>query len=197
MPNKLKCILLKEDIMNNQALIVIDFTYDFIAHDGKLTCGDEGQRIEKALTELVNQYDIAGQYIVLAVDKHEVGDTYHPENALFPPHNITHSPGRELYGSLALWYQQRTDQQHIYYMDKRRYSAFAGTDLDIRLRERNINHITVCGVCTDICVLHTLVDAYNLGYKLSVPTNAVASFDPKGHAWALTHFSSVLGAKLI
>lgn len=197
MPNKLKRILLKDDVMDKQALIVIDFTYDFIAHEGKLTCGEAGQRIEKSLTELVNQFDLAGHYIVLAVDKHETDDIYHPENALFPPHNITHSPGRELYGRLAQWYQQRTNQSHIYYMDKRRYSAFAGTDLDIRLRERNINHITVCGVCTDICILHTLVDAYNLGYKLSIPTNAVASFDPIGHAWALGHFSSVLGAKLI
>ena len=53
-------------------------------------------------------------------------------------------------------------------MDKRHYSAFSGTDLDIRLRERGITELCLTGVCTDICVLHTAVDAYNLGYQLMI-----------------------------
>ena len=59
-------------------------------------------------------------------------------------------------------------------MDKRHYSAFSGTDLDIRLRERGITELCLTGVCTDICVLHTAVDAYNLGYQLMIPERAVA-----------------------
>ena len=46
-------------------------------------------------------------------------------------------------------------------MDKRHYSAFSGTDLDIRLRERHVDTVILTGVLTDICVLHTAVDAYN------------------------------------
>ena len=46
-------------------------------------------------------------------------------------------------------------------MDKTRYSAFAGTDLEMKLRERGIEEVHLVGVCTDICVLHTAVDAYN------------------------------------
>lgn len=82
-------------------------------------------------------------------------------------------------------------------MDKRHYSAFSGTDLDIRLRERGITELCLTGVCTDICVLHTAVDAYNLGYQLMIPEHAVASFDEQGHEWALRHFKQTLGATIL
>ena len=78
--------------------------------------------------------------------------------------------------------------------DKTRYSAFAGTALDLRLRERRINTVHLVGVCTDICVLHTAVDAYNLNYQIIVHQNAVAALTPAGQTWALDHFAHVLGA---
>uniref|UniRef100_UPI0035A17494 cysteine hydrolase family protein n=1 Tax=Weissella soli TaxID=155866 RepID=UPI0035A17494 len=89
------------------------------------------------------------------------------------------------------------DLANVYWTDKRHYSAFAGTDLDIRLRERGITDLTLIGVDTDICVLHTAVDAYNLGYQITVVSDAVASFNQAGHEWALNHFKTVLGATVI
>ena len=55
----------------------------------------------------------------------------------------------------------------------------------------------ITGVCTDICVLHTAISAYNLGYKGIVNENRVASFNEAGHQWALSHFESALGFKVI
>ena len=52
------------------------------------------------------------------------------------------------------------------------------------------------GVCTDICVLHTAVDAYNKGYRIHVHADAVASFNPEGHTWALQHFTETMGVQL-
>ncbi len=71
-----------------------------------------------------------------------------------------------------------------------------GTPLDSLLRERSINQVEIVGVCTDICVLHTAISAYNLGYKISVPAEGVASFNQKGHEWALAHFKNSLGAEV-
>ncbi|KAI7247096.1 hypothetical protein KC345_g11995, partial [Hortaea werneckii] len=85
----------------------------------------------------------------------------------------------------------------IYWMDKTRYSAFSGTDLALKLRERGITELHLIGVCTDICVLHTAVDAYNNGFDITVHEDAVASFNPDGHTWALGHFRGSLGAKVI
>ncbi|WP_037586916.1 cysteine hydrolase family protein [Stenoxybacter acetivorans] len=179
-----------------QAIIVIDYSYDFVATDGALTTGVAGQRIEKSLVEEVKKFHDQGDFVVFAMDLHEKKDKYHPEIKLFPHHNLKDSQGRQLFGSLKILYDEIKGNDNVYFMDKRRYSAFSGTDLDIRLRERGITEITLVGVCTDICVLHTAVDAYNLGYKINIPQEAVASFDPKGHQFALNHFSNTLGANV-
>lgn len=183
--------------MAKKALLNVDYTNDFVAEDGKLTCGRPGQDIEKAIVDLTKQFLENGDFVVFAVDKHEEGDDLHPETALFPPHNIAGTSGREFYGGLKDLYEQEKNNPNAYYMDKTRYSAFAGTDLEIKLRERAIEEVHICGVCTDICVLHTAVDAFNKGFQMVIHKNAVASFNETGHNWALTHFTNTLGARVV
>lgn len=180
-----------------KALISIDYTNDFVATDGKLTTGAAGQAIEQKLVEFTKDFIEAGNYTVFTIDAHDPNDAYHPENKLFLPHNVIGTTGRNLYGSLNSLYEKNKDAATVYWIDKRHYSAFSGTDLDIRLREREITDLYLTGVCTDICVLHTAVDAYNLGYQLHIVKDAVASFDEVGHNWALTHFQNTLGAELL
>lgn len=181
--------------MSKKALIVIDYTYDFVATDGKLTCGTIGQAIEQTITNLIEQFVNQQEVVVFANDLHFNEDPFHPETKLFPPHNISGTPGRALYGTVKNVYEQYKEK--VISFDKTRYSAFAGTNLDILLRERKISEVVLVGVCTDICVLHTAVDAYNLGYAISVPKDGVASFNVAGHEWALQHFQTTLGATLI
>ncbi|MCA0985314.1 cysteine hydrolase [Halobacillus yeomjeoni] len=179
-----------------RALITIDYTNDFVAEDGALTCGEPAQNLDKKITELNQAFLDSGDFVVLAVDVHDEGDPFHPETKLFPPHNIRNTEGRNLYGSLQPWFEKNQRHENLHYMDKTRYSAFAGTDLDVKLRERGIHEVHLTGVCTDICVLHTAVDAYNLGYRIVIHKDAVASFNHPGHEWALGHFESVLGADI-
>ncbi|MCI1904327.1 isochorismatase family cysteine hydrolase [Enterococcus hirae] len=179
-----------------KALISIDYTNDFVAPDGALTTGKAGQAIDDRLAEVTQAFIDTGEFVVFAIDRHDPQDFYHPENRLFPPHNIKGTWGRELYGKLGEVYQKNQNAANVYWLDKRHYSAFCGTDLDLRLRERDIKEIHLTGVCTDICVLHTAVDAYNLGYRIVIHRHGVASFDPVGHDWALNHFEKVLGATI-
>ncbi|MGM0219966.1 cysteine hydrolase family protein [Enterococcus sp. AZ126] len=180
-----------------RALISIDYTNDFVETKAALTTGSAGQAIEEALVEVTKTFTENKDFVVYAIDSHDTNDPYHPENDLFPPHNIVGTTGRNLYGKLADVYEETRKQATVYWIDKRHYSAFSGTDLDIRLRERGITEVHLVGVCTDICVLHTAVDAYNLGYKIIIYKQAVASFDPIGHEWALNHFKQSLGAEII
>ncbi|WP_202080555.1 cysteine hydrolase family protein [Caldalkalibacillus salinus] len=177
-----------------KALINIDYTYDFVAEDGRLTCGEPGQAIEEKICELTQAFIDEGAFVAFAIDLHHEDDRYHPETALFPPHNVAGTKGRQLYGRLEDVYLTHQAKPNVYYTDKTRYSAFAGTDLDLQLRARGIQELHLVGVCTDICVLHTAVDAYNLGYKLVIHQQAVASFNTQGHEWALGHFKNCLGA---
>jgi nicotinamidase-related amidase len=180
-----------------KALIVIDYTNDFVAEDGALTCGAPGQALETYIANLTTDFIAQSEYVVFACDLHEQEDPYHPETKLFPPHNIRDTAGRALYGSLQHIYDAKKHLPTVKWMDKTRYSSFAGTDLALRLRERGIQDVHLVGVCTDICVLHTAVDAYNLGFNIFVHARGVASFNEAGHTWALTHFTNSLGATVI
>ncbi|AMB99677.1 isochorismatase [Aerococcus urinaehominis] len=180
-----------------RALLVVDYTNDFVADQGSLTAGAPAQALEDTIYDLIADFHSNGDFVVYPTDLHSADDHYHPENKLFPPHNYADTWGRELYGKLADQYQDIASDDNVYFYDKRRYSAFAGTDLDIRLRERGIKELYIVGVCTDICVLHTAVDAYNLAYDIVIPAQAVASFNQAGHEWALDHFKSCLAAKVI
>ena len=56
------------------------------------------------------------------------------------------------------------------------------------------------GVCTDICVLHTVYDLRVRGYAVVVPQDVVETYDAPGHEadeinrFALAHIRDVLGA---
>ena len=80
---------------------------------------------------------------------------------------------------------------------KRRYSAFYDTVLEGRLSELAPGKVIICGVCTDICVMHTAADARNRDYTVEVPVECVATFDPEAHAAALKHMDKILGARLV
>ena len=180
-----------------RALINIDYTIDFVADEGALTCGKPGQDIEHNLVTLTKKFHEKGDLVVFAIDMHDKEDAHHPETKLFPPHNIRGTEGRKLYGSLQPLYDMIQDDENVIYIDKMRYSAFTGTNLEQKLRERAIGEVHLVGVCSDICVLHTAVDAYNKGFKIVVYKDAVASFNSAGHDWALQHFTSTLGATVI
>lgn len=178
-----------------KALLVIDYTEDFVAEDGALTCGPPGIALEGYILKLTKEFMSQGDSVLFAVDVHDENDPYHPESRLFPPHNLRNTPGREPFGKLRELYE--TNKDSIHWMDKIRYSAFAGTELDIWLRARGIQELHLVGVCTDICILHTAVDAYNKEYSLVIHEQGVASFDEAGHTFALRHFENTLGSTII
>jgi ureidoacrylate peracid hydrolase len=62
---------------------------------------------------------------------------------------------------------------------KRWYDAFAGTELDGALRARGVTSLVVTGTMTDICVLSTVVGAFNHEYRISVVADGVATLWPE------------------
>lgn len=178
-----------------KALLVIDYTNDFVADNGALTAGKPAQEIEDSIVEKMALYRDNGYKIFVINDVHYLDDGFHPENLLFPKHNIYETKGRRLYGRVGTF--ELGKSKYIKFIDKTRYSAFAGTNLDILLRQEQVTEIELCGVCTDICILHTAIDAYNLGYKVTIDGACVASFNYDSHRWALSHFENVLGFRVI
>ena len=50
--------------------------------------------------------------------------------------------------------------------DKTRYSAFAGGGLFPHLHQREVGTLIVSGSETDVCVLATVLDAVDIGYRV-------------------------------
>ena len=180
-----------------KALLIIDYTNDFVADDGALTVGKPAQQLDSYLTELAEHFYNNGDYIIFPTDAHHLHDPFHPESKLFPPHNIIGTPGRTLYGKVGEWFQDHQDSERVYQFAKNRYSSFQNTNLDNYLCERHITNLWISGVCTDICVLHTAIGAYNLDYQLTIPKRGVATFTPHGDEWAFDHFKNSLGATIV
>jgi len=68
---------------------------------------------------------------------------------------------------------------------KRWYDAFAGTPLDGALRARGVDTLVITGTMTDICVLATVVGAFNREYRITVVEDAVATLWPEIHSVTL------------
>ena len=62
---------------------------------------------------------------------------------------------------------------------KRWYDGFAGTELDGTLRARGVTSVVITGTMTDICVLSTVVGAFNREYRITVLEDGVATLWPE------------------
>lgn len=60
-------------------------------------------------------------------------------------------------------------------------SGFADTDLHAQLQERRITHLVIIGMITNSCIEATARSAVDLGYHVTLVTDAVAAFSPVEH----------------
>jgi ureidoacrylate peracid hydrolase len=68
---------------------------------------------------------------------------------------------------------------HELVIRKRWYDGFAGTELDGALRAQGITSLVIAGTMTDICVLSTVVGAFNHEYRITVVEDGVATLWPE------------------
>jgi nicotinamidase-related amidase len=66
-------------------------------------------------------------------------------------------------------------------INKKRVSAFTGSDLEVLLRSNGIQQIVLCGVATSGVVLSTLREAADKDYKITVLTDCCMDADEEVH----------------
>jgi nicotinamidase/pyrazinamidase len=170
-------------------VIVIDMLVGFCEH-GNLYSPRYAPLIPR-LRAFLAQAEERGAHVVFLADSHTPDD---PEFRMFPPHCVTGSGEEEVVAELAEFVRRGT------LVRKHSYSGFRGTDLEEVLERLAPRRVVVAGVCTDICVLHTVYDLGVRGYDVVVRKDLVETYDAPGHdaeqinRFALSHIKDVLGA---
>ncbi|HSV75386.1 MAG TPA: isochorismatase family cysteine hydrolase [Chthonomonadales bacterium] len=72
---------------------------------------------------------------------------------------------------------------------KRRYSAFANTDLETVLRGLGVEDLVVCGVMTNMCCETTARDAYQRDHRVFFPADANGSVNEEMHLASLLNLA--------
>jgi nicotinamidase-related amidase len=83
---------------------------------------------------------------------------------------------------LASWLEPRPEE---FVVQKRRYSAFFGTELEIVLKAYKAETLMLVGGLTDVCIHYTAADAHQHDYVVRVLTDCVAGSSERAHDAAL------------
>jgi nicotinamidase-related amidase len=156
---------------------------DFIEASGALYCGDESRRIIPFVKEKIEEFHRSGDLVIFIKDSHLEDDL---EFKMFPRHCVKGTKGAEIIGELPV-------EPGDIIVEKTRYSAFYGTNLDKILKDRAVTEAHVVGVCTSICVMDTVGDLRDRDYPVVVYKEGVADFDSEAHRFSLRRMEKTYG----
>jgi nicotinamidase-related amidase len=144
------------------ALIVDDILQDFVY--GKLK-SEKARAIIPNTKLLITTARRAKVPVIYVCDAHLSSD---PEIKLWGPHAMKGTAGARVVHELK-------PTASDYVLEKRVYSSFHDTGLDLLLRDLKVDNVVIVGLYTDICVRHSAADAFYRGYKITIPKDCVES----------------------
>ncbi len=170
-----------------EALLIIDMLNDFVQPGAPLEV-PETRSIIQAIQDRVAAARTAQQPVIYICDAHKPDD---PEFSRmgWPPHAVRGTAGAQVINELAPGEMDPV-------IEKTSYSGFHQTGLEGVLQSLKIDHLTLTGCVTNICILYTAYDAVVRGYDVTVPRNCVADLAADDGAFALKQMSEVLGVKV-
>jgi nicotinamidase-related amidase len=169
--------------LNKPAILVVDMLNDFVY--GALTC-ERGKAIVPATAQLLDAARKAGVPVIFCNDAHRKG--IDRELQIWGDHAIAGTEGAQVIPELNL-------SKGDYVVPKRRYSGFFQTDLDILLKELDVQTVVMTGLHAHMCVRHTSADAYCLGYDVVVAKEATDSFTEEDYISGLAYLKTCYGAE--
>jgi nicotinamidase-related amidase len=170
---------------NRTALIIIDMQNDFVLPEAKLSTPRAIDLIPR-IAGFARACRQRGFPIVYTREMHRAGlEDFGIEGCFEPPHCLEGTAGPDIVAGLE------PHEQDFVVSAKRRYDAFLGTELDLLLRGLRVQNLIFAGVCTDICVLSSVMTARNLDYRCYVLRDAVDATSPERQEAALLCMSHV------
>ena len=74
-------------------------------------------------------------------------------------------------------------------LDKSQYDAFLKTDLEVRLKERGVTQVVICGVMTHLCCETTARSAFMRGFEVFFAVDGTATYNEAFHKATLLNLS--------
>lgn len=171
--------------MSQSALIVVDMVFDFTDENG-LVYYPQNKQILPNIKKVIESCRENGALIIFMQHRYRKDK---PDKNLvnMRPNCIEGTGGEDIDKSLDV-------RNEDYVIQKRRYSAFIGTDLDLVLREHDIKNVIVVGTKTNCCIRATVSDAYHLDYNVYVVRECVATNDETVNNVHLTDIDKYFGS---
>lgn len=170
--------------MPRHGIVVIDMLNDFIGESAPLRCPG-GEEIVPNLQKLfawVRERNAKGLDDIQLIHIQEAHRKNDADFRVRPVHAVKGTWGSDFIKELY-------PQGEEYTIPKRRHSAFAHTDLDLYLREENLDTVVVTGVWTNVCVRSTASDALYNAYKVITLSDGVHSKNDEMHEAGLRDLS--------
>jgi nicotinamidase-related amidase len=178
------------------ALIIIDMQRDFLEPGGfGAALGNDVSRLKAAVGPIGEVLAAARRAGMLVIHTRE---GHRPDLADAPPHKVERgdpalrigAPGPM--GRILVRGEPGHDIIPELYpiagepvIDKPGKGAFYQTDLELMLKNRNIDTLFVCGVTTEVCVNTTVREANDRGFRCIVISDGCASYFPEFHDMGL------------
>ena len=157
------------------ALLVVDMQRDFMP-GGSLAVPD-AQRLLAPLNHWLQAFAAEALPVCAARDWHPPHHvSFIADGGPWPAHCVAGTDGADFADGLALPADAFIASKGTR-ADADSYSAFGGTELDAELRGLAVRRLCVGGVATELCVLHTVLDARRLGYAVLVLGDSIAALD--------------------
>lgn len=162
-------------IRRGDALLIVDVQYDFLPGGSLGVKG--GDAVIAPLNVWIARFQAAQLPIVATRDWHPADHcSFVARGGQWPPHCVVDTPGARFHAELALPKNVALVSKATR-RDAEAYSAFAGTDLDERLRQWHVQRLFIGGLATDYCVVNTVADARRLGYTTVVLVDCIRAVD--------------------
>jgi ureidoacrylate peracid hydrolase len=170
-----KSVVLSKVDPDYTALLVVDLQNDFCSAEGALAslgsdvspCATAAQKIEEFLLKVRGKVSFVA-FFQLVYDPGKMSESQR-ERLIRDGKPIICAPGTM--GSELFVQPVATDFVFV----KHHYSAFSNKQFQELLRERSIRTLAVTGVDTHICVEGTVREGYDLGYRMLVLSDLVAT----------------------
>lgn len=158
-------------LKNGDAVILVDVQNDFIP-GGKLSV-PQGDKVPLVINRYIEMAKSKGLPIFATRDWHPADhSSFKEQGGPWPPHCVAGTRGAEFATDLNLPSDASIISKGTK-VERDAYSGFGETDLDEKLRAAGIKRLLIGGLATDYCVLNTVKDALNLGYKVLLMEDAI------------------------